>query len=253
MSTAMASTQENEKLRIAHRIKALILEVSKLAAKSGVEICPYLNPDDLVPYERFGPTQLLKVEASVTDYYETLQESMTSSAAGSDGKQIFWYILQKMQLTPTSDFFSYASNEYIFEIYDSSFKQVFRNLNFFHISSYTLEELYLNEWRELFERNPFLDRKIGIEAVKIFDGTYTQTTPISIGKHLLNERFSERKLLLAGNFCYFSPLYDKLGNVVACAVLSKVELLGSLAENPSLINEYSLSAEKLSESQTLNL
>lgn len=107
----------------------------------------------------------------------------------------------------------------IIEIYDSSGVQLYRSLNFFKTSGYTLEDLLLNEWHKLWERPQTIVESIFSEIGEILTGEkeiLSVRTPDHIVKEILPDQDGDTThRLLKIHLKYATALYTKDSNEIA--------------------------------------
>lgn len=107
----------------------------------------------------------------------------------------------------------------IIEIYDASGVQVYRSLNFFRTSGYTLEDLLLNEWHKLWERPQFIVDSIFSEIREILSGEkeiLSIKTPDHIVKEILpNRDGNTTHRLLKIHLKFATALYTKNSDEIA--------------------------------------
>lgn len=81
----------------------------------------------------------------------------------------------------------------VIEVYDRNAVQAYRSFNFFTICSYSLEDIFLNEWWNLYERSVFITNKIGDMAVDIFANNKKEPVWVKAPEHWVNEIWSPMK------------------------------------------------------------
>src|SRR5690606_17702992 len=66
--------------------------------------------------------------------------------------QVFWNVLRRFDLRPCSDLFDLLDSNDVIEVYRYDFIQIYRNLRFLELCTYSLDEVFSYEWPELFHR-----------------------------------------------------------------------------------------------------
>lgn len=122
--------------------------------------------------------------------------------------------------------FSAIEDGDVVEIYDAEGKQIYRNLMFCKLSSYSLLDVAVNTWQELYERPVSSLEGIYGRVVEQLT-TKVMTTPYNIEKHILKERFiySRRQKIFMMDMKYISPLENEEGARVAVISVARVEVL----------------------------
>ncbi len=113
----------------------------------------------------------------------------------------------------------------IIEIYNADFKQVFRNLEFMYVCSYTLMDLLAHEPFELYERSQQINTYIFEAAGQLLNRGFN-LSPISlehIPKHLIREKFSEENLTSLVELKRAYPLYKWPRTIYGWLVIQRGE------------------------------
>jgi hypothetical protein len=120
--------------------------------------------------------------------------------------QTVWRILQKFDWKPSHDLFERIDKKDVVEIYLPDNTQLYRSMNYFRYTSYSLSELLFYPWHELIEHQLGFQDKIAEYCQAIFaeqkqDEYYEFSTPY-VGLEL----FSKDKLNAQLRCKAFSPL-----------------------------------------------
>ncbi len=127
--------------------------------------------------------------------------------------------LQFFDLKLRDDFWATVQPHDILEIYNEDGIQVFRTFNFFETSGYSLTDLLINEWYNLWERPKFVLQRIFEYSNGIMSGEMTGVVKMDISKHIVKEIYSATDEL-AGftprstlvEFGHICPLYNPKNN-----------------------------------------
>lgn len=173
-----------------------------------------------------GVPALERTLAEVRNFRELCQESVQPEGIAKNDRQLLWNTLRKLKAVPPSDIIDKIEDQDVIEVYNTQFIQIFRNLNYFDISSYTLVEVFTHQWDELYEReNPNIGQQMMNVALSVISGKARATFPCGVDSHVLKERFSEEQLRLNMIPGYVSPLFDRDHQLVGAIFTSKVEIL----------------------------
>jgi hypothetical protein len=129
------------------------------------------------------------------------------------------------------EFWTKLSSDDVIEIYNPNMIQLYRSLNFYNKTGYSLLDLVMNEWYVLWERPAkALEEvaKAGLDAVNGAKGLSKMTIKKHIIKEIYNtgatEPFEPRCLTV--NFKYIAPLYKSVtSNIEAFIVTTECSLL----------------------------
>lgn len=141
-------------------------------------------------------------------------------------KQIVKNILGFMKYTAPSDFIDKVTEEDIVEIYNLENIQVFRNLKFYETTTYSLSDLLLYDWPELYTRPAKMTEKLlAIVGDVIRHPSNELVQEMSfVPVHYLKEIRANPVQLCEVRFKYISPILDyageRAGFIVSCTAKS---------------------------------
>lgn len=141
-------------------------------------------------------------------YYNLCAEHLGEGQALRDSKRFTWRVLVKMNLVPTSDLLNKISDGDIVEIYSCDNTQLFRNLEFFDVCSYSLEELFCVEWYRLFHRDEHISKMIGQKLQELLDYKHPEGFENAFPEHTVTEIFSDEKFQSLVFMKLVAPLYQ---------------------------------------------
>jgi hypothetical protein len=184
--------------------KILTERFCALAEPYGYNIRPYLAAD-LPLFHVLDKERQKIILGHFRDYVEVASAISASGQDIADTPLFVLRMIKRLGIEVSSDLFDKMTSESIVEIYDLRNIQIFRNLNFFAISSYTLEELLVREWWQLYAREDLINREIFLWASRVLKGETKNTVSPSIPRHTLIEKESLCKFEMYVDIDYFSP------------------------------------------------
>lgn len=145
-----------------------------------------------------GMAEGFPVNQEISEYKEIYSE-----------KDLLKVCARNLEVEFHSDIYTKITNEDIIEVYDRDLVQIYRNLGFFDLCSYSLLDLLSYEFYTLYERSLQVN-SLMIEAGKqLIDRAYS-LEPVSlrhISKHLMREKFSDKKISFMIEFKEMYPVY----------------------------------------------
>lgn len=164
-----------------------------------------------------------EINESFRSYFNICLTASNEGIGLDDDRALVWYAIKYLCLRPSSDLFDKLSKGDIIEVYNTENIQIFRNIRFFEITSYTLGDIFTHPWTELYEREKESESNILHEVIKVFKGetNYTKSI-IHIKRHEILEAFSQGGNVILAQFKYVSPIYKKNSNEVV-AILGSSE------------------------------
>lgn len=174
------------------RFRLLCEKLATTLQKERVQIKPYSDPS-LPHFSRLETEQQSRVIATLADYLEICESAHAENFSLSDTPRFCWKALRRWGLVPSSDIFEKLRSLDTVEIYGDDNLQIFRNLKFFELCSYTLEELYSCEWWKLWGRDEEVTRQLFEVSVDLLSGRVPGTMSFAMGSHALWEIFSAER------------------------------------------------------------
>lgn len=207
------------------RFKALAEEMSALLNSLGTSTKPYLDP--AVPHcRRAAPA----VRARGIEYLEAnlriLRECLAAGENPRESARFVWRGLQMLKLTPEGDIFDRIENDDVVEVYALDSVQIFRNIRFFEISTFTIEDILCRPWYHLTRRPWRIFLATFRQALRMRRKKITRTESWSVPAHLMDEVDTEGKIRYDFLFKYRSPV-RRDGDIVGIITTARCVPLGS--------------------------
>lgn len=166
--------------------------LSEVLRREGVEVAPYREPE-LPHYSKLTPENQERALRALRDYLDVCLSLHKDNLSMRDTASFCWRALDRWVLSGASDFFYSLRPDDSVEIYTDDGFQIFRNLRFFELSSYSVEELYSVEWWKLFLRDEKVTQRLYSFFLDILQGRVPGVMQLDIGEHQVQEGCSEGK------------------------------------------------------------
>jgi len=207
------------------RLKDLISRFDMLlSAKCGIEsrIVPARFWSDFFA----APADVQQnVYERISDYLAILEEASKQGINLVHDKRLAWFAVSRLQLIPPSGFLDFIGEDDYLEIYNASGIQLFRNLEFHRLVSYTIAEVTFYPWNDLYSRQEQILKQIIDQGfVKGFSGI-KEPYPLMIDDHIVNEAMSTEARSFHIKFGNLSPLFGKTKTTEAVFATSKLKRL----------------------------
>ncbi len=124
-----------------------------------------------------------------------------------DDVEFFRLSMSALGLSFPSDFIGKLGPEDVIEAYDLQRRQIFRNMRFMEMSSYSLLEMLSSDWTQLFERSGQITELLIQWSEKIL-WTENKTLELDIPKHVIRELRSCEPQACEVRQKYFAPLFS---------------------------------------------
>jgi hypothetical protein len=124
-----------------------------------------------------------------------------------DDREFFKLSMQALRLSFPSDFPDNVGFGDLIEGYDMNRLQIFRNLRFMELSSYSLMQILAHEWPQLFDRADAITERMISYCDQIL-WTANRTIAFDIPLHFIRELRSKERQVLEVRFKYLSPLFS---------------------------------------------
>lgn len=195
----------DENQTINDEFMSIALNISEMLKEEGKTVRPF-HPG-LPHFSKLSTEKKLNVIQQVRFYQELCHAQIAEGFRINDNLSFTWRAFKRLGLAPSSNFFSYITQDDIVEIYSKDQIQLFRNFAFFDVCSYTLEELHTYEWWTLFARDEVHTQMIIQEAVKTLSGDVHEAFVPDIPKHALKEIASAENFSMDMEIRYMAPVY----------------------------------------------
>jgi hypothetical protein len=124
-----------------------------------------------------------------------------------DDRDFFQLSMQALGYSFPPDFLDYLEPDDIIEGYDLSGRQIFRNMRFMEVSSYSLTEVLSLHWQVLFDRSTQITDII-MAAIEKTMFVEQRVVVADIPKHFIRELRSSQPLVAEIQHRYFAPLFN---------------------------------------------
>jgi hypothetical protein len=192
----------------------LLARLTKFAQRSGVTLGAS-RPGRSYFANLESATQLSIID-NLRTYVDVCEDVIRDGKPLTDDKHFLWRMLLKRRLRPSAGLFELFEDGDIIDVYDmNGFVQIFRNMRFFSVCSYSLDELLCRPWYELYARDERITAGIHATAMTFASRTAQDTKYLDLGEHILEEIDSEAgyRFLVVNRF--LSRLTDESGRPTA--------------------------------------
>lgn len=205
----------------------LSTEYSDYAREAGVELIAFRDPS-LPLFSLLSDGKKKEVLSALTKVVKICRDTKAQGHSMGDSPALIWQALKEFGLRPPSDLFGQMHDCTVVEVYSQDNIQVFRSFSFFRYCSYSLEDLYCEEWLNLFARDDNSIIPMVISFMKdVYQGVTTFTTNLRhIPKHIVRETYSPFKYKLQVGINWGAPLFEEgTSTPVATIFLETGELI----------------------------
>ncbi len=197
----------------------------ELSAGASLGFRPALFASDIKALSNLEGSKLDQIIRSLI----ILEDTMTEFASPEDGglsadgevaclRRALW----KYGLHSKFELEDYISEGDVIEVYTSENVQVYRNLVFFRLCTYSLLEIMTREWYELYERPEFVTVKLMAQIREALENELPVVPKIPT--HIMVEKISDERRRFLTRFKGFLPLHDAAGKCCAFIVVINAEI-----------------------------
>lgn len=130
----------------------------------------------------------------------------------------------RLRVTIPGEFVEALGDEDIVEIFDYEGNQLYRNLSFFEISDYTIDDFFGRTWDYLYERSSVVTRQIFEKVART--ATERKCIPFGVPEHYMRERATEKRKIVKVSLKYLAPLLHGERAVAWIASSTASEVVG---------------------------
>lgn len=198
--------------------REMCLKLSHFGREEGVRILPFRSPH--LPYfSGLSPAYQSVVLDRLKIFTEICEMTRKEGHQIKNTASLTWFALKRFGFSFGSDLFSQIHDQSVIEFYDEENIQIFRNLKFFEVCSYTLEDIYCRPWPELFVRS---ESGVTEGLLQIIQGFYqggnTKMTPVDLGSQTIVETSSMFEYQLKAQVNFLAPLFQNKRTVGFVAI-----------------------------------
>jgi PAS domain-containing protein len=177
-----SSTQEAE----IERFKLLAFRYQEIGASYGIKIYPFRGPD--LPYLSKANSDDRNRASDFLDFILSVhEEALAATETLINTRQLLWRALRKYSLVPGREIFDHITDEDVVIIYNEDQKAIFWNLQFFKVSSLSVEELFFGQWFNFTRRDPSIQEKLYRLALDVITGRVEGNFIPDVPPHVVEE------------------------------------------------------------------
>lgn len=194
-------------------------QFSQIGLGFGLKMKPY-NSEYLPYYSKLPAGFKKQVLEFLKIQIEIFQSAVEKGIDIRNTNQISWEALKRLNLKPAGDLFDKIKETDFLELYDLNVFQIFRDINFYGICGYTIEDLLSRPLQDLVARDVSISKQIMQWIQKFQNGEIRSTIDPQIPIHLIQEIDSDEKMASKLHIKYYSPLFDEKKKIVGIAVVA---------------------------------
>jgi hypothetical protein len=199
--------------------------ISEIASKDSLELKGY-HSSELPLFSALSSDKQAEVLKELRVFLNTMERASAHGDSLSSADRSVWHALVTLGMVPPSEMFDRFKQGDVVEIYDLKGIQVWRNLNFLKICSYTLEEMHSLEWADRYVRDSAKTEECMQKMGMMLMGQTPEIYDCNISEHILEETSSVDRFVLEARHNWAARLKNNQGEVVGCLITSQVKLLG---------------------------
>lgn len=202
---------------------ALAQEFAALSGREDVHIVPFRGEGPAFFAALPEPMQN-DVLGRFREYVGIARDVVSEGGSLRNDQMFLWRFFQRFRIHPPSNLISEITAGEIIEVHDINFTQIFRNMRFFDLCSYSLDDLLCRPFWELVHRDPAISAMLVEQAGHYFSGRWTTMRLLDIPEHVVQEIDSTRLLTVRVRHRLAAPLRDVQGAITAVASFLPAEL-----------------------------
>lgn len=214
---------QNDRPKLIAAYRADVEAFLRLAAPQ-CEALTRRNPEAWAALEHMPIERLEKLATSFSAYREVCEKDYIKEG-WITSVQSAWRLIRKIGLIPPSNLMSMLNETEVIEIYDLDLNQIYRNLNFFSVSSYTFEDLMHRPFAELFGRPDHITNALLGEAASAFSGKRREAFMSSLPVHFGEELRSQKRYVAKIEQRVISPLFNQTGHTLAVLASATIKII----------------------------
>ncbi len=166
--------------------------LSRVLQANGVK-CQAFSAESLKKFSSYDNALCERIVHMLTKYNQIIMDIQGSGVEFRDTVQSIWRIANKFDWLFRDDILQDITDTDVVEIYSPDHTQIYRNLNYFNYTSYSITDLIVFPWNELIEHGPEVTQEIGEIAQKVFMMGENSREKFKLTPYLAKERFSSKR------------------------------------------------------------
>lgn len=171
--------------------------------------------------------------AYLQQYRLAIQDCLSKDISLRNTQEFLQFFLDRLGLKVHPEFYESFSEGDVVEVYDSQSIQIFRNLEFFETTCYSLTELLTIEWYHLFERPEACLKPMLAVVKEILGGKVSLFRP-QFKPHVIKEIMATPVQYVYVEFRLLGPVFDKKNSVRGFVVSSRARRVQNEAYRDNL-------------------
>jgi hypothetical protein len=203
------------------RFKVMTSQFAQMAAAEGLPVVAYRQAP--VHFPALAAAARRQVLHTFGRYVEVAHEVRGEGWALVDDRRFLWGMIKKLGLRPDAELFDKLEDDDFIEILDTRDGiQIYRNLRYFSVCSYTLDDLLCRPWYELFYRDPKVVERIMGTVEAVLTARRAGIFHYNAGVHVLDEISSESRYRCTLENRFLTPLFDHRRTVAAAVNVTRL-------------------------------
>jgi len=223
MENTVLNLEQSDRPRLISKLLYSIDTVARLAALQNITV-KTVTDEALSKLETLSEDKIHELNTTLLKQLSLVQDSVLTENRVSN-KDMTKNVLDFMKLSTSEDMLNTITEEDIVEIYNLDCIQIFRNFKFYETTTYSLSDLILFDWSELYYRPSQVSQKIQTYINLVLqndnnDVVYNMEVP----KHMIKEIRANPIQLCEIEFKKIAPITDRAGRrsglIVTCQAKS---------------------------------
>ncbi|MGH1467291.1 MAG: hypothetical protein ACRBBP_00210 [Bdellovibrionales bacterium] len=188
--------------------------------------------------ESMNPEDLDAVTARINKKVGRYSKISGPLETTEDEARELWNFLKESGFKFSDNLFTDLEEGAYLKVYDVSFQAIYRSPNFYRATSYSIGDLQLYKWTELFDRAEIYNDQLSEALLEAFRAPLGTTAKIDVIVHSCTERFSPKQLNAIMHPLFLSTIQNKNGEkaVVAAGrvrnIIPRAELYAKFQTSP---------------------
>jgi len=148
-------------------------------------------------------------------YVDTVIAAKASNLDINDNKVLTKVFLELNNWVLNDDIIDKLAADDVVEIYNHNIKTVFRSINYFKSCSYSLLEVFSNDFWQLYEKDTKIIQGLSNKRGMLLRGEIQDTIKLEVPNHTIKEKFSTELRTYMVEQKYMSPVRNESGQPIA--------------------------------------
>jgi hypothetical protein len=205
------------------RIYEALIRFEKVLKEHGYQTTAFRDDSQKQKFFTLSYIDIERIRVAFMPYFNSLMQAKEQGIDLSDHKKVLAFFIASHDWQLLADMNEKINEKDVIQIYNRNIHSIFRSLNYFDHSTYSLFETFTHDYWQLYDRDNSILQDLANKRGMLLRGEVCETLAAEAEDHYIKERFSEKLASYLIRQKHISPVLNAKGR--AEAVIRTYEVL----------------------------